>query len=170
MPVVPCPSPCPPITRGIVQFDAPEFVALYPEFAGLTNGQMQNGFNDAQVQFDNSCASAVQNANKRLIILYALTAHNIFLQYGSNDGNGQVTPPPGIVGRIDSASEGSVSVHSAYPTPTSLTQAFLTQTRYGAKFLADTAVYRMAKYTGPPQAGPNGPGYPWDSFGVLGEF
>lgn len=165
MPVVPCPTPCPQPVRGIVQFSAPEFVLLYPEFTGLTNGQMQNGFNDAQICLNNSCASRVRDANVRLILLYALTAHFTFLQYGSNDGAGNIVPPPGIVGRIDSATEGSVSVAASYSTQVSQTMAFYIQTKYGAKFWADTSIYRTFRYAGAPRVGPNSPAPPWPGGG-----
>ena len=167
MPVVPCPSPCPPITRGIVQFNAPEFVALWPEFAGLSNPNMQTAFNDAQLLLDNTCGSAVQDANKRLILLYALTAHVCCIDFGTNDDAGNVTPPQGIVGRVANASEGSVSVAAEYSTEVTQSEAYFIQTKYGAKFWQQTAAYRTAHYVGPPAYGPNGPGFP---FGVGGGF
>lgn len=170
MPVVPCPTPCPPITRGIVQFDAPEFVALYPEFTGNTNGSMQTQFNNAQLLLDNSCASAVQDANKRLILLYLLTAHEMLLNVGSNDGAGSVATPQGIVGRIANATEGSVSVASEYSTQVTQSEAFFIQTKYGAQFWQMTAQYRTMHYVGAPMYGPNGPGFPFGYFGGFGEI
>jgi hypothetical protein len=161
MPVIPCPTPCPPITRGIVQFSAPEFVELYPEFTGLTNGVMANGFNDATLLLDNSCASAVQDANKRLNLLYTLTAHVLTIDAGTNDGAGDVTTPQGIVGRIASAAEGSVSVASEYSSEVTQSEAYYIQTKYGAKFWQQTASYRTMHYIGPPSYGPNGPGFPF---------
>lgn len=163
MPVVPCPSPCPPIVRGLVQFDAAEFNALYPEFAGLPAPVEQNAFNDATFLLNNSCASIVRDANDRLILLYKVTAHVLFLSAGTDDGAGDVTPPPGIVGRIDSAAEGSVSVSASYSSEVGQSEAFFIQTKYGAMFWQMTAVYRTMHYVGAPQVGPNGPGYPWQN-------
>ena len=145
MPVVPCPSPCPPITRGIVQFSPTEFVAIYPEFTGLTNPSMQTQFNGATLLLDNSCASRVQDANKRLQLLYMLTAHLCILNLGSNDGAGNVTTPQGIVGRISDATEGTVSV-SAQNDYAPGTPQWFQQTRYGASYWAATAVYRTFRY------------------------
>lgn len=166
MPVVPCPSPCPPIARGVVQFSAPEFVALWPEFTGLTNGVMANAFTLATLLLNNSCASRVQDANVRLSLLYLLTAHVCYLNNGTNDGAGNVNTPPGVVGRIASATEGSVSVAAEYSSEVSQSEAFFIQTKYGAQFWQMTAQYRTMHYVGAPAFGPNGPGFPW-SFGGL---
>jgi len=149
-----------------VQFNAPEFVALYPEFAGLTNAAMQTAFNDAQLLLDNTCGSLVQDANQRLILLYTVTAHCCFLENGTNDGAGNVVPAPGIVGRIDNAAEGSVSVAASYNSDVTISEAYFIQTKYGAKFWQQTASYRTMHYVGAPTHGPNGPGFPYQNFKV----
>lgn len=163
MPVVPCPTPCPPITTGIVQFSSAEFVALYPEFTGIALAPQTNAFNDATLLLDNTCGSAVQDANARMALLYTLTAHCCFLQNGSNDGAGNVVPAPGAnaVGRVGSASEGSVSANLEWDGKSSPSQAYFLQTKYGAKFWQQTAGYRMAFYIPAPSSGPNGPGFPF---------
>lgn len=166
MPVVPCPSPCPPITRGVVQFNAAEFVAQYPEFTGITNAAMLRAFNDAQFLLNNSCGSLVDDANLRLILLYTLTAHVLFIDAGTNDGAGNVTPGQGIVGRIDNATEGSVSVSASYNDNVTMSEAYFIQTKYGAKFWQQTAHIRTMTYVGPPSHGPNGPGFPFGFFGA----
>lgn len=166
MPVVPCPSPCPPITRGVVQFDATEFVAIYPEFAGLANPVMANSFGDASLLLNNSCGSLVQDANVRMSLLYTLTAHCLTIDRGTNDDEGDVTPAQGIVGRIDTAAEGSVSVSASYNNDVTMSEAYFIQTKYGAKFWQQTAQYRTMHYVGPPSVGPNGPGYPYQ--GLFG--
>lgn len=158
MPVVPCPTPRPQPVHGVVQFLASEFNALYPEFAGLTSGVEQNAFNDAVLLLSNSCCSAVRDANERLILLYKLTAHMLVLNAGTNDGAGNVTTPQGIVGRIDSAAEGSVNVSAAYNAVVGESEAFFIQTKYGAQFWQMTAAYRTMLYVPPPSFGPNGPG------------
>jgi Protein of unknown function (DUF4054) len=169
MPVVPCPTPRPQPVHGVVEFDATEFNTLYPEFAGLASGVEQNAFNDAVFFLNNSCCSAVRDANQRLILLYKLTAHVLFLTQGTNDGAGNVTTPQGIVGRIDSATEGSVSVSAQYNAVISESEAYFIQSQYGAAFWQMTAQYRTALYIPPPAFGPNGPGY--DAFfGFGGDF
>ena len=166
MPVVPCPSPCPPITRGVVVFDAQEFIDAWPDFTGITNGQMATAFNLAQLVLNNSCGSIIEDANVRLTLLYMVTAHVAFLLYGTNDGAGNVVPPPGIVGRINAAAEGSVSVQAEYASEVSESLAWFSQTKYGAMFWQATAQYRTMHYIGAPESGPNGPGGPfgWQGF------
>ncbi len=167
MPVVPCPSPCPPITRGIVQFDAAEFNALYPEFSGLSSTVQGNSFTDATFLLNNSCGSLVQDANQRMALLYTLTAHCLLIDRGADDGAGNVTTPQGIVGRIDTAAEGSVSVSASYNNDVTMSEAYFIQTKYGAKFWQQTAQFRTMHYVGPPSVGPNGPGFPFGFFGGV---
>ena len=111
---------------------------------------------------------AVRDANERLILLYKVTAHVLLLNAGTNDGNGNVTTPQGIVGRIDSATEGSVNVSAQYNSVITESEAFFIQTQYGAQFWQMTAPYRTALYIPPPAFGPNGPGLE-AFFGFNGE-
>lgn len=167
MPVAPCPSPCPPPVRGIVVFDPAEFVAAWPDFTGLHNAQMANAFSLATLVLNNSCGSIVSDANQRMALLYMLTAHVAFLVYGSNDGTpGGIVPPPGIVGRIASATEGSVSVQAEYSSEVGQSEAWFIQTKYGAMFWQATSYLRTMHYIGAPDSGPNGPGFPfqWGGF------
>lgn len=169
MPVVPCPTPCPPPTLGVVQFSATEFNALYPEFAGLNPTVQQNSFGDASLLLSNSCGSYIQDAVVRMSLLYTLTAHCLLIDRGTNDGNGNITLPQGIVGRIANATEGSVSVASEYNNDVTQSEAYFIQTKYGAKFWQQTAWVRTMHYVGPPTSGPNGPGFPFQD-GFAGGF
>jgi len=82
----------------------------------------------------------------RQALLYLLTAHVTFLFTPSLANNNQ---PPGIVGRINAATEGSVSVSAEFPsTPEA---AWFNQTKYGAQFWAMTAVIRTMHYIPAPQ-------------------
>jgi hypothetical protein len=165
MAVVPCTST--PIVLGIVTFDPAAFVVLYPEFTGLTNGQMNQAFALAQVVLNNTCCSRVRDANTRDTLLQMLTAHICFLLYGTNDGAGNVTPAPGIIGHIDTATEGSVSVGASFGGDGGPTQDWYTSSKYGAMYWVMTSQYRTALYL--PAAGsypPNFPsGYPGLPFG-----
>lgn len=170
MPVAPCPMPCPPITRGVVQFLQSEFVGLWPQFTGISSAQNQGSFNNATLLLNNSCASLVQDANERMSLLYMLTAHVGILTTGTDDGAGNASPPQGIVGRIANASEGSVSVSSEYSSEVTQSEAYYIQTPAGAMFWQATAAYRTMLYIGAPQSGPNGPGFPWSGDGFFGEW
>jgi hypothetical protein len=132
-----------------VTFDPAAFVAMYPDFTGLTNLQMQNAFALAELYVNNTCGSRVRNANLRETLLGLVTAHIAFLNYGSIDAAGNVTPAPGIVGRVNQASEGTVSV-SAEMVATAAS-AFYLQTKWGAQFWSATAPFRTAVYVAPLQ-------------------
>jgi hypothetical protein len=153
-------TPCPPATpevRGVVEFDATEFKGDYPAFATVDNGLLQADFDIATLFLNNSCCSVVKDANKRQVLLYLLTAHIAALLQGAN---GQ--PPSGIVGRVDSAREGSVSVSASYAAEMSMSEAYFSQTQWGAAFWQATVAYRMGGYytPGPAQACIGGlPGY-----------
>jgi len=72
-----------------------------------------------------------------------------------------IVPPPGIVGRIASATEGAVSVAAEYQAGSGQpNRAYFIQTKYGAQYWALTARYRTMVYVAPPnQGGPYGGGF-----------
>lgn len=152
MAVVPCTN-TPPVI-GEVVFDPVEFVAAYPEFTGITNGAMTMNFARATLQLVAGCGSRVIDASQRQLLLYLLTAHITFLSNGSNDGAGNVTPPPGVVGRVSDAAEGTVSVSAAFDGPAAA-QYYL-QTKYGAEYWAATSRYRTMLYIPGPAIGYQG--------------
>jgi hypothetical protein len=160
MAVIPCTTTPP--TLGIVTFDPVAFVAVYPEFGGFVvagaSPQLSNAFGLATLVLNNTCCSRVRDAYQRQTLLWLLTAHIAFLSYGTNDGAGNVQPPPGIVGRINTATEGSVSVGAEFGGNGGPTQDWYTSSKYGAQYWVATSQYRTAVYLGPPQSGPNGPG------------
>jgi len=166
----PCTAVPTPNERGIVVFDAAEFVAAYPAFATLTNAQMGAAFAVATIFLNNSCCSIVEDVNVRQVLLYMLTAHVCALVYGEN-GNA----PSGIVGRVNTAREGSVSVGAEYAADMSMSEAYFSQTPYGAMFWQVTTPFRMGGYITP---GPSnecvgrfpgyGPGMPFPPGGGSG--
>src|SRR5580658_10528801 len=152
MTIVSCPNPAPVPPSGVVVFDPAIFTTLYPEFAGIPTAALQFNFNRAQLQLNNSCQSAVQNAQTRQLLLGLLTAHITIIANGTNTGGASpiTTPPLGIVGRISDATEGSVSVHAEYDMSGSPSQAYYVQTKYGAEFWQATVRFRTARYVPPP--------------------
>lgn len=103
---------------------------------------------------NNTDNSRVSDVGQRGVLLNMLTAHIAALNSGVN-GNA----PSGLVGRISSASQGSVSV-SADMGPTTNSEAWYQQTKYGAAYWQATAPYRTAIYV--PGASPSGyPNYSW---------
>lgn len=158
MSVVACPPNTPPV-HGVVQFVLAEWTAAYPEFAGITQLQGQAAFNDATLLMSNSCRSLIRDANKRQLLLYLLTCHVCFLRFGSNDGAGNVVPAPGVVGRIASATEGSVSAQ-VQVEGTNQNRAYFVQTKWGFQFWQATARYRTMRYALPPMQSCSGCGSP----------
>jgi hypothetical protein len=247
MPVVPCTVVQP--VFGIVNFDATEFLTLYPEFTGIYLSAplaLTNNFTIATLLLNNTCGSRVQDANQRLSLLYLLVAHLTSISNGTNDagvgspafsgtafvsppntltvltvlsgalvlgaslydgpsvGNGQllpgasiitafgsgtggigtytlnsslgsaiatenmivpgvpnVTAPLGIVGRINNASEGDVSVAAEFAAPPNASMAYYIQTKYGAQYWTATSRFRTmliipAPPGGTPLLGPYG--------------
>lgn len=144
MSVVPCaPSVA---QRGIVVFEPSVFKTKYPAFASLSDALLQDDFADATLFLNNSCCSVVKDANRRERLLYMVTAHIAALLQGEN-GN----PPSGIVGRVNNAREGSVSVSTSYVNEMSMSEAYFSQTQYGAMFWAATAQYRAFHYVPAPR-------------------
>lgn len=147
-----------PVVPGVVVFDAAEFIAAYPEFTGVSTPALQMNFDLSTINLENCCGSAVSNPTIRQALLYLLTAHITFLFTPCLANNQQ---PPGIVGRIASATEGSVSVSASFPaTPEA---AWFVQTRYGALFWQSTSVIRTMHYIPAPQQCCGG-------LGILGPF
>jgi hypothetical protein len=97
----------------------------------------------------------VQDVNQRALLLNMLTAHLAALYAGVN---GQ-SPSP-LVGRINTATEGSVSVGAAMDGVPG-TAAWFLQTKYGASFWQATARYRTMRYV---------PGRSWPASGPWPNF
>lgn len=96
---------------AVVTFDPTTFTGVYPRFAGvLTDAQLNEAFNVACLQLDNSNTSIVpydpaNGVNERQTILNLLTCHIATIALW---GDGQSGPVAG-------ASEGSVSVSFSVP-------------------------------------------------------
>lgn len=125
---------------AIVVFDITAFRERYPEFATVSDTLLNAYFVEATVYLDNSDCSPVQDASVRAVYLNMLVAHIAALNSGVG---GQ--KPSGLVGRISSASEGSVSV-STGDVPVSQASWWYLQTPYGASYWNATAQYRTFQY------------------------
>jgi hypothetical protein len=141
----------------IVTFVYDDWLTSYPEFTTTTNDAQGEGyFAQAEEYCGNSdCAivpydpTASPPINTRLIILYLLTAHIAQMFAGSVVG-GITRPPSPLVGRINSATQGTVTVQAEMPGPQNATAAWYNQTLYGANANAMMAKYRMARYRASP--------------------
>lgn len=129
---------------GIVAFDYQAWARRYPEFSSVTIPLATDYFAEAGLYLDNSTSGLVTDLTARSLLLNLLTAHIAALNSGTN---GQA--PSGLVGRITSATQGSVSVSvDAMDAPGSA--AWYMQTTYGAAYWAATARYRGMRYVPAP--------------------
>lgn len=136
---------------AIATFDADAFKVTYPQWSGLPNPQLQDYFDIATLYWRNDGTSPAKTVAIQSMLLNLLTAHITQLSAGV-DGKGASA----VVGRINSASEGSVSVGADYPATAS--NAWFLQTPFGASFWQATAAYRMLTYMPGPTRFGNGLG------------
>lgn len=122
------------MNEQIVTFDYAEFIAAYPEFARMTEDQLQNYFDIATGILSNRIGVVVCCKDKLKRMLYLLTAHVAFL---FNRG-------AGTTGVMSSATEGSVSV--GFAVPQNLNNAWFNQSQYGQLFWQLAKPYMMGRY------------------------
>lgn len=124
-----------------MQFDYAGWFARYPELSGsVSQALAQLYFNEATLYLDNTVTSIVRDTGQRSAILNMLTAHIAALNAALN---GQASSP--LVGRINSASEGSVSVQVAMDAAPG-TAAWFNQTKYGAAAWQAMGPFRTMHY------------------------
>lgn len=133
---------------AIAQFDPVAFAATYPEYASLPAGQLQGYFALAGLYLANDGTGPVQDVVTQDLLMSLLVAHIAKLNATVNG-----VAPSGLVGRISSASEGSVSVSvDASGVPGSA--AWFAQSPYGFQFWQATARFRRARYVPGPSTMP----------------
>lgn len=129
------------MTLGVVVFNQPEWARMFPPLAPVIPDASPY-FTMAELYLSNTPCSVVRSVEKRKRLLYLLTAHIAVLLAGVTCG---ATPSPTMVGRINSASEGTVSVQTQSEWPPGTPQWYA-QTQYGQMYYTATAIYRMARY------------------------
>ncbi|WP_233867119.1 DUF4054 domain-containing protein [Paraburkholderia adhaesiva] len=135
------------------------WAARYPSLAASVKPkQAQAYFGEAQLFCDNTPMSPVRNLAIRATLLNLLVAHLAMLNMPQGTASGATSGgstsaasagPSPLVGRITSATEGSVSVATQMDVPPGSAQWF-NQTPYGAEFWAATAAYRTMRYIAAP--------------------
>ncbi len=125
---------------AIATFDYGAWVVRYPEFQTLARSQVEAFFAEATIYHSNDGSGPVNNAEHQKLLLGMLVAHIASLNVGIN---GESASP--LVGRISSASEGSVSVSVDLPGIPG-TAAWYGQSKYGLAYWQATAGYRIARY------------------------
>ena len=119
-----------------VVFDKARFQAAYPEVQA-SDAQFAMWFTQAESLLDNTDHSIVEKLEAREMLLFLLVRHFAALAERAAQG--------GLVGRIASATEGSVSV-SADMGAVGSNAAWYLQPPYGATFWQLTAKYRRFRY------------------------
>lgn len=113
----------------------------YPELASSVAEPLATSyFSEATLYCDNSDASPVVDVTVRTVLLNMLTAHIAALNAPLG---GQPSSP--LVGRINNATEGSVSVQTQNDYPPGSPQWYQS-TKYGAAFWAASTPFRQAQY------------------------
>ncbi|WP_336747889.1 DUF4054 domain-containing protein [Pantoea vagans] len=125
---------------AVVVFDLAAFRARYPEFETVSDALLNAYFIEATVYLNNTDTSPVTDVNQRAVFLNMLVAHLAAMNSGVG---GQASS--GLVGRVTSASEGSVSV-SVDAGPSSSASWWYLQTPYGAAYWQATLSYRTIRY------------------------
>jgi hypothetical protein len=129
------------MTTGVVVFDPATFTTRYPEFATVGASLLSMYFDEvAMAYLDNTLASRVQQIEQRSVLLNMLVAHVAAINAGVN---GQSASP--LVGRVNTATEGSVSVGTDMGGVPG-TAAWFLQTKYGASYWAASAQFRTMQY------------------------
>jgi len=144
---------------AVAVFDYAQWTALFPEMGSVNEALAGSFFSIAGLGLlDNTDGSSVQDVTARQTMLNYATAHLASLA-GYPLAAGQTLPVPReLIGRVSSATEGSVSVSTDYGA-VSNSQAWWLQTQYGALFWELTRWLRTARYV-PAQPRYFGPAYP----------
>ena len=127
----------------VVVFNSANFIQRYPEFTAVDPGLLGQYFTEAGMYLNNTDTSRVTDIALRTIMLNMITAHIACL---NKVANGAAANP--LVGRISSASEGSVHVSVDMGKPSAFGEWFM-QTQYGASYWALSKQYRMMHYVPP---------------------
>ena len=125
----------------IVSFNYTAWIASYPEFTAVSEGTADGYFAIAETMHANDGSGPVGNMTLQSALLNMLTAHIAQLFYTPT---GAV--PAQLVGRIASATEGSVTVSTELPSTLPAAAAWFSQTKYGLMYWQATAQFRTMRY------------------------
>lgn len=141
------------MTTPAVTFDYAVWVARYPEFSAVSEPLATAYFGEAGLYCENVTSNPAFPAGVLPTLLNMLTAHIAWLN-APRDANGNPAstgqPAPNLVGRINSAAEGSVNVGLEWKGSGSPSEDWFTQTKYGAAFWQASAQFRTARYVAHP--------------------
>ncbi|GBQ07293.1 DUF4054 domain-containing protein [Saccharibacter floricola] len=131
------------MTAGVVEFSYTDWAAAFPDLAqSVKEPQARMLFRQACLFLNNTAFSMVKDVEERQDLLWLLMAH--IAQLGLNASGSGRSGTQGGVGRIASASRGSVSVSfdgAGLPSKA----GWFTQTQYGLTYWQATAQYRQMR-------------------------
>lgn len=129
-----------------ITFNYANWALIFPQFSSVSQPQVVGLVLPLAEQYcRNDGGGPVTTIAAQTNLLNLMVAHVCQLLFGTNEQPG----PAQLVGRISSATEGSVSV--AVDFPTTAGAAWYNQTQWGAAFWAATAPYRTMRYVPGPR-------------------
>lgn len=143
---------------GPITFDYNRWLVMFPELSGITSAALYSidasglpfGYWVTAGEFiRNDGGSPVQDPVVLADLLYLTTAHLVYLLSPRTNGvptTGGTELPSQMVGRINTATEGSVSVGSELPGNLPAAAAWWAQTSYGFTVWGKLAPYRTMRY------------------------
>lgn len=142
------------MTTPAVTFDPAAWKAAFPEFTNISDAAATGYFNRACGVFANDVCNPAFPSGQMTNLFNLLTSHVAFMSAPRDAMGNPFTPDVGVVstpasplvGRISSASEGSVNVSAEYSSSGSPSEAWFLQTKYGAEFWQGTQQFRAAVY------------------------
>ena len=146
---------------AIVTFNYAAWVSRYPEFSYVSADTAQQYFNEATIYHSNNGCGPVCDPVEQLALLNMLVSH-IAARYAPQVIAGTTIASSPLVGRIASATEGSVSVSVDGPSGVPGSQQWFFQTKYGYDYWFATAPFRTMRYMPGPRRyfGAVYPGWP----------
>jgi len=125
----------------IVSFDYQAWITRYPEFAYLSEPLVMEYYQEAIIFHRNDGGGPVRDPAAQLVYINMMVAHIAALNAPTANG----AAASNLVGRISTASEGSVSVGTENPYPPG-SASWYQQTKYGSAYWNATKPYRTARY------------------------
>ena len=114
-----------------VTFDPAAWSAAYPQFSNISSATLTGVILPlAEVYCRNDGGGPICDTNMQTQALWLMVAHCAQLLFGST-----TQPVSPVVGRISAGAEGSVNFTADWPEAKSISDAWLSQTQYGAAFL-----------------------------------
>ena len=137
---------------GPVTFNYAAWTAIFPELSAVSEPAASGYFNMATLYIRNDGGGPINDVNMQTTLLNLATAHiaKLFsMQTAGLPVTGGTEPPGGAVGRVSSATEGSVTAQLDIPPDAANQGWWWLQTPYGAAAWQAMKPYRTFRYVGP---------------------